>query len=154
MLKYCLLLKKNLLLCFRSPCVPNWMGCENGEQIKSYLWNKAWSTCTRQACDSVKIQWCGCCACAKIFIKNNIFYWKPGENFLVKIIGERRYSHTLNQGGMELPATYIYRSADIDIHSTLLILVEETMEVWNKGNNKEKTKLSTKQKNEKDTSRK
>ena len=72
----------------------------------------------------------------------------------MKIIGERRFSYNLNQGGMELPATYIYRSADIDIYSKLLILFEETMEVWNKADNKEKTKLSTKQKNKKDTSRK
>ena len=47
----------------------------------------------------------------------------------MKIIGERRFSHNLNQGGMEPPATYIYRSADIVIHSKLLILVEQTMEV-------------------------
>ena len=45
----------------------------------------------------------------------------------MKIIGER-FLHDLNQGGMELPAN-IYRSADIDIHYKLLILVEETMEV-------------------------
>ena len=51
---------------------------------------------------------------------------------------------------MELPATYIYRSADIVIHSKLLIFVEETMEVCNKGNNKEKTKLHKKQKNKKE----
>ena len=72
----------------------------------------------------------------------------------MKIVGERRFSYNLNQGGMELPATYIYRSADIDRYSKLLILFEETMEVWNKADNKEKTKLSTKQKNKKDTSRK
>ena len=72
----------------------------------------------------------------------------------MKIIGERRFSYNLNQGGMELPATYIYRSTDIDRYSKLLILFEETMEVWNKVDNKEKTKLSTKQKNKKDTSRK
>ena len=47
----------------------------------------------------------------------------------MKIIGERRFSYNLNQGGMELPATYIYRSTDIDRYSKLLILFEETMEV-------------------------
>ena len=72
----------------------------------------------------------------------------------MKIIGERRFSYNLNQGGMELPATYIYRSADIDIYSKLLIVFEETKEVWNKPDDKKKTKLSTKHKNTKDTSRK
>ena len=62
----------------------------------------------------------------------------------MKIIGGRRFSHKFIQGGIELPATHIYRSADIHIHSKLLILVEETMEVLNKANNKEKTKLNTK----------
>ena len=55
---------------------------------------------------------------------------------------------------MELPAIYIYRSADIGIHCKLLILAEETVEVWNKANNKQKTKLNIKQKNKKYTSRK
>ena len=62
----------------------------------------------------------------------------------MKINGKRRFSHKFIQGGTEIPATYIYRSADIHIQSKLLILVEETMEVWNKANNKEKTKLNTK----------
>ena len=58
-----------------------------------------------------------------------MIYLKPGGDLLVKITGERRFSYNLNQGGMELPATYIYRSADIDRYSKLLILFEETMEV-------------------------
>ena len=86
----------------------------------------------------------------KSLSKKTYFIGNPEQISSVKIIVERRFSHNLNQGGMKLPATYIYRSADTDIHSKLLILVEETMEVWNI----EKTKLSTKQKTKKDTSRK
>ena len=104
--------------------------------------------------DGAEIQWCDCCTCAEIFIKNDMFYRKPGGDLLVKIIGERRFSYNFNQWGIELPSTYIYRSVDIDIYSKLLILFNETMEVWNKADKKEKTKLSTKQKNKKGTSRK
>ena len=46
------------------------------------------------------------------------------------------------------PATYIYRSADNDIYSELLILVGETIEGYNKAN-KAKSKLKTKQKKKK-----
>ena len=45
---------------------------------------------------------------------------------------------------MDLPATYICRSVYIDINAKLLILVGETIEVYNKADNKEKTKLNTK----------
>ena len=86
----------------------------------------------------------------KSLSKKTYFIGNPEQISSAKIIVERRFSHNLNQGAMKLPATYIYRSVDTDIHSKLLILVEETMEVWNI----EKTKLSTKQKTKKDTSRK
>ena len=52
---------------------------------------------------------------------------------------------------MDLPATYIYRSTYIDIHAKLLLLVGETMEVYHKANNKEKTKLNTKKRRAKET---
>ena len=69
--------------------------------------------------------------CQNLYQKWN-FYQKHRGDLLVKIIGERRFSHDLNQGGIELPATYVYRSVDIDIHSKLLTFVGETMEVYNK----------------------
>ena len=55
---------------------------------------------------------------------------------------------------MALRATYFYRSIDLDIHPKLLILVGETMKIYSKANNKEKTKLKTKRKNKKYTLRK
>ena len=82
---------------------------------------------TKQVCDGVEIQWCGCCTYTKIFVKNNIFYLKYGGDLLVKITGERCFSHDLNQDGIELPATYNYTSTDLGMHSNLLILVGEAM---------------------------
>ena len=38
----------------------------------------------------------------------------------MKIIGEKRFSHDLNPGGMEHPAMYIYRYTNMDMHSKLL----------------------------------
>ena len=67
----------------------------------------------------------------------------------MKVTGERRLSHDLNQGGMEIPATYIYRSTDMDMHSKLLILVGEATEGYNKANNKTKNELNTKRRRRK-----
>ena len=45
---------------------------------------------------------------------------------------------------MEVAATYIYRSTDMDMHSKLLILVGVAMEGYNKTNSKAKSELNTK----------
>lgn len=68
----------------------------------------------------------------------------------MKIIGEKRFSHDLNPVGMEHPAMYIYRYTNMDMHSKLLILTGEAMEVYNKAN-KAKSELNTKQQKKKDT---
>ena len=52
----------------------------------------------------------------------------------MNIIGERRFSHDLNRGGLELPVTYSSKSTNMDMHSKLLILTGEAMEVYNKAN--------------------
>ena len=54
----------------------------------------------------------------------------------MKISGERRLSHDLNQEQMELPATYIYWSTDVELYSKLLLLVGEATKGYNKVNNK------------------
>ena len=51
---------------------------------------------------------------------------------------------------MELPATYSSKSTNMDMHSKLLILTGEAMEVYNKAN-KAKSELNTKQQKKKDT---
>ena len=39
-----------------------------------------------------------------------------------------RYSRDLDQGGMELPGTHAFTSADAEMHAKLEMLVKETME--------------------------
>lgn len=82
------------------------------------------------------------------------FYLKHGGDLPVKIIEKKRFSQSINQEGMELPGTCIYRSADTDTQIKLLILDGEAMEGLNKANSKAKSELSTKQRKNKDTSRK
>ena len=90
----------------------------------------------------------------KYLSKITYIYRKHGGDLLVKIIGERRFSQDFNQGRMELRATYIYRSTDMDVHSKLLILAGEIMEEYNKANSTTNSKLNTKQKKKKETARK
>ena len=86
----------------------------------------------------------------KFLSKLTYFYLKHGGDLLVNIIGERRFSHDLNRGGLELPATYSSKSTNMGMHSKLLILTGEAMEVYNKAN-KAKSELNTKQQKKKDT---
>ena len=39
----------------------------------------------------------------------------------MKIIGEKQFSYNLNPEGMKLPAMYVYRSANMDMPSKLLM---------------------------------
>ena len=42
--------------------------------------------------------------------KLTFFFLKHGVMLTVKVTGERRYSFDLAQGGMEIPAEFIYKS--------------------------------------------
>ena len=55
-------------------------------------------------------------------------YLKHGGNVLVNICGERWFSHGLNQGGMELPATHTFTTTDTGMYSKLIKPVGEAME--------------------------
>ena len=60
---------------------------------------------------------------------------------MVKITGQRRYSLDLDQGGMELPGTYVFTSTDSEMHTKLEMLVKAAMEQYNnkiKENEREK----------------
>ena len=48
-----------------------------------------------------------------------------------KITGQKRYSRVLDQGGLELPVTYVFTSTDAEMHAKLEILVKEAMEQYN-----------------------
>ena len=52
----------------------------------------------------------------------------------MKITGQRRYSRDIDQGGMELPGTYVFTSTDAEMHATLEMLVKEVMEQYNNEN--------------------
>ena len=57
----------------------------------------------------------------------------------MKISGDRRFSHDLDQGGMELPATYTFTSTDADMHK-LIKLVGKAVEEYNKVRSENDTK--------------
>ena len=60
---------------------------------------------------------------------------------MAKITGQRRYSLDLDQGGMELPGTYVFTSTDSEMHTKLEMLVKAAMEQYNnkiKENEREK----------------
>ena len=55
----------------------------------------------------------------------------------------------LGQGGMELPAKYIFRSTDEDMNSKLPTLISKAMHEYQKAVKKEKEKQPKKRKTEK-----
>ena len=67
----------------------------------------------------------------KFLSKITYFFLKLGGNLVVKITGQRRYSQDLNQGGMELPGTYVFTSTDAEMHAKFEMLVKEAMEQYN-----------------------
>ena len=67
----------------------------------------------------------------KFLSKITYFFLKLGGDLVVKITGQRRYSRDLDQGGMELPGTYVFTSTDAEMHAKLEMLVKEVMEQYN-----------------------
>ena len=77
----------------------------------------------------------------KFLSKITYFFLKLGGDLVVKITGQRRYSRDLDQGGMELPGTYVFTSTDAEMHAKLEMLAKEAMEQYNnkiKENEREK----------------
>ena len=67
----------------------------------------------------------------KFLSKITYFFLKLEGDLVVKITGQRRYSRDLDQGGMELPGTYVFTSTDAEMHAKLEMLVKEAMEQYN-----------------------
>ena len=67
----------------------------------------------------------------KFLSKTTYFFLKLGGDLVVKITGQRRYSRDLDQGGMELPGTYVFTSTDAEMHAKLEMLVKEAMGQYN-----------------------
>ena len=63
----------------------------------------------------------------KFLSKITYFFLK----LVVKITKQRRYSRDLDQGGMELPGTYVFTSTDAEMHAKLEMLLTEAMEQYN-----------------------
>ena len=63
----------------------------------------------------------------KFLSKITYFYIKNGGKLLVRITGKRKFSKNLPQGGMELPALYIFKSTNSKMHSKLPGLVAKAL---------------------------
>ena len=50
---------------------------------------------------------------------------------LVEIIGKRQYSRDLPQGRMELPALYVFKTTNLEMHLQLPSLARKAMKTYN-----------------------
>ena len=78
------------------------------------------------------------------------FYLKRGGDLLVEIIGKRQYSRDLPQGRMELPALYVFKTKNLEMHLQLPSLARKAMKTYNDAKTKavDKPKKTAKQKND------
>ena len=67
----------------------------------------------------------------KFLSKKTYFYLKHGADLLVEIIGKRQYSRDLPQGGMELPALYVFKTTNLEMHLQLPSLARKAMKTYN-----------------------
>ena len=72
----------------------------------------------------------------KFLSKITYFYLKHGGDLLVEIIGMRQYYRDLPQGGMELPALYVFKTANLEMHLQLPSLARKTMKTYNNAKTK------------------
>ena len=86
----------------------------------------------------------------KFLSKITHFYLKYGGDLLVEIIGKRQYSRDLPQGGMELPAIYVFKTTNLEMHLQLPSLAKKAMKTYNDAKTKamDKPKKKAKQKND------
>ena len=49
----------------------------------------------------------------------------------MEIIGKRQYSRDLPQGGMELPALYVFKTTNLEMHLQLPSLARKAMKTYN-----------------------
>ena len=66
----------------------------------------------------------------KFLSKITYFYLKHGGDLLVEIIGKRQYSRDLPPGGMELPALYVFKTTNLEMHLQLPSLARKAMYVY------------------------
>ena len=85
----------------------------------------------------------------KFLSKITYFYLKHGGDLLVEIIGKRQYSRDLPQGGMELPALYVFKTANLEMHLQLPSLARKAMKTYNDAKTKAMDKPKKKGKTKK-----
>ena len=76
----------------------------------------------------------------KFLSKITYFYLKHDGDLLVEIIGKRQYSRDLPQGGMELPALYVLRTTNLEMHLQLPSLAIQRCKDKSNGQAKKKGK--------------
>ena len=86
----------------------------------------------------------------KFLSKITCFYLKHVGDLLVEKIGKRQYSRDLPQGGMELTALYVFKTANLEMHLQLPSLARKAMKTYNDAKTKamDKPKKKAKQKND------
>ena len=67
----------------------------------------------------------------KFLSKITYFNLKHGGDLLVEIIGKRQYSKDVPQGGMELPALYVFKTTNLEMHLQLPSLSRKAMKTYN-----------------------
>ena len=85
----------------------------------------------------------------KSLSKITYFYLKHDGDLLVEIIGKRQYSRDLPQGGMELPALYVFKTTNLEMHLQLPSLARKAMKTYNESKTKAIDKPKKKRQNKK-----
>ena len=81
----------------------------------------------------------------KFLSKITYFYLKHGGDLLVEITGRRQYSRDLPQGGMELPALYVFKTTKLEMHLQLPSLARKAMKTYNDAKTKAMVKPKKRQ---------
>ena len=86
----------------------------------------------------------------KFLSKITYFYLKHGGDLLVEIIGKRQHSRDLPQGGIELPALYVFKTTNLEMHLQLPSLARKAMKTYKRCKDKSngQAKKKAKQKND------
>ena len=91
----------------------------------------------------------------KFFSQLIFFFLQYEGTLLIKVTGERRFSFDLPQGGMEIPADFVFKTVDAKLHNQMREKVLKELENFEgrrkvgidkslKKNEKKKNKTSTK----------
>ena len=83
----------------------------------------------------------------KFLSKITYFYLKHSRDLLVEITGKRQYSRDLPQGEMELPALFVFKTTNLEMHLQLPGLARKAMKTYNDAKAKTMDKPKKKRQN-------